>query len=162
NRRLALEVGVAPEKFDDLVAQLRQIGHLDTVNVQQRDRTAEFRRLHTQRQALKKHQETIMKLRGVAQPSLEDTLKLEQKIQDLEKELQTLGNQLGDLLGKESYYHVYLSLSEYQPGSRLDHTYSVPARIAHAFVWAAVWWLASAAALGLLALTYLSVRTLWP
>src|SRR5262249_54783851 len=87
NRRLALEVGVAPEKFDDLVSQLRQIGHLDTVNVQQRDRTAEFRRLHTQRQALKKHQETIMKLRGVAQPSLEDTLKLEQKIQDLEKEL---------------------------------------------------------------------------
>jgi hypothetical protein len=162
DRRLVLQVGVAPAQFDALVAQLRQVGHLETVTVQQRDRTGEFRKLNAQRQALQKYREAVLKLRGTKAPTVDEALKLEQRLQEIEKELQGLNVQLGDLVGGESYYVVYLSLSEYQPGSRLDRTYTVPQRVLHAGLWALVWWLAAAAGATVVAGTVLSVRTLWP
>jgi hypothetical protein len=161
-RRLTLAIGVHPDKFDALVEQLRQVAHLQSVSVQQRDRTGDFRRLHAQRQSLKKHLEAVLKLRGAKTPSIDDALKLEQRVQDIEKELQALGVQFGDLLGKESFYHVYVTLYEYQPGSRLDRTFTLPRRLTHAFLWALAWWVAVAVAVGVLAATYTSIRTLRP
>jgi hypothetical protein len=161
-RRLTLEIGVPPDQFDALVEQLRQIGHVDSVNVQQRDRTEEFRRLHAQRQSVKKYLEAVTKLRGGNNPSIEDALMLEQRIQDIERELQSLSVQLGALLGKESFYHISVTLSEYQPGSKLDRTYTLPQRLTQAFLWALPWWLAVAGAISVLALTALSIQVLWP
>jgi hypothetical protein len=161
-RRLILEIGVPPEKFDALVEQLREIAHLESVSVQQRDRTGDFRRLHAQRESLKTYFDSVKKLRGTKEASVEDTLKLEQRIQEIEKELQSLSVQLGDLLGKESFYQVHATLYEYQPGSRLDRTYNLPRRIYRAFLWAVMTWLTGALGLGLLAGAVASVRTLWP
>jgi hypothetical protein len=161
-RRITVEVGVHPDQFDALVEKLRQIGQLESISVQQRDRTGEFRRLHAQRQSLKKYLESVMKLRGVNNPSIDDTLKIEQKIQDVEKELHVLSGQLGDLLGKESFYHIQVTLFEYQPGSRLDRSYTLPMRLFHAFLWALTWWLTVAVAFAAVATTTVSVRTLWP
>lgn len=161
-RRLTLEIGVQPDRFEALVAELRGVGHLDSANVQQRDRTGEFRKLHAQRQALKSYLESVLKLRGATKSStIDDALKLEQKIQDIEKELQTLGVQLGDLLGKESFYNVNLTLYEFQPGSRLDRTYTVPQRIFNGWLWAVPRWLALVLAASLLVGTYLSMQALW-
>ena len=67
-RRLALEISVPADRFDDLVRQLRRVGRLETVSVQQRDRTDEFRRLRTKRQALKQQREEIEKQRQDAKP----------------------------------------------------------------------------------------------
>jgi hypothetical protein len=58
-RRLTLEIGVHPDQFDALVEDLRRVARLESVSVQQRDRTGEFRRLHAQRQSLKKHLEAV-------------------------------------------------------------------------------------------------------
>jgi hypothetical protein len=161
-RRITVQLGVHPDRFDDLVEQLRAVGHLDSISVQQRDRTGELRQLHARRQSLKKHLESIRKLRGGKNPSVEDELKLEQKIQDIEKELHGLSVQFGELLGEESYYNVYATLFEYQPGGRLDRTSSLPRRLWHSFLWALQWWLTAAACLGVLAATWVSVRVLWP
>jgi hypothetical protein len=161
-RRLWLEIGVNPDQFDALVEQLRQIPHLENVSVQQRDRTSEFRRLHAQQQSLKKYQEAILKLRGAANLSIDDALKLEQRMQEIEKELQTLGAQFGDLLGKESYYHVYLTLSEYQPGSKLDPTNTLPLRLLHSLLWALAGWVGVLISVVAVAGAYISIRTLWP
>ena len=161
-RRLALEIGVHPDRFDALVEQLRNVGRLESVSVQQRDRTGDFRRLHAQRQSLKKHLESLLKLRGAKAPSIEDTLKLEQRIQEIEKEMQSLGVQLGDLLGKESFYHIHLTLSESKPGARLDFAASLPKRLFQAFLWALLWWGVLALGVGMAAATIFSVKTLWP
>jgi hypothetical protein len=160
NRKLILEIGVHPDRFEGLVDSLRKIGHLSTIHVEQKDRTGEFRKLHAQRQSLQKYLEAIIKLREGKNPSLDDALKLEQKIQDLEKELQTLSLQMGDLLGKESYYHVHLSLGEYQPGDRRDHTFTTPQRLFHGFLWALAWWFAVVFALALAMGAVVSVWTL--
>ena len=66
------------------------------------------------------------------------------------------------MLGKESYYHVYVTLFEYDPGSRLDLTHTVPRRLAGAFLWALPWWLVVVAGIGVLAGGWVSVQTLWP
>jgi hypothetical protein len=162
-RRLSLEIGVHPDKFDALVAALRGIGHLESISVQQRDRTGDFRRLHAQRQSLKKYLESVLQLRASSGPtsSVDEKLKLEQRIQEIEKELQTLNVQLGGFLGKESFYHVYVTLYEYQPTGS-ERTATVPQRLAHAFVWALAWWCAGALAVAVTVGTAVSVWTLWP
>lgn len=158
-RRLNLEIAVRPEEFETLLEQLQHIGRLQSINTQLRDRTSEFRRLHAQHQSLKKHLETIQRMRGKP-TSIDDELRLEQRIQDIEKELQSLSGQLGNFLDKESFYQINVMLFEYQPGSSLDPTYRVPQRLAHAFLWALAWWLAGAVVVVMLAGTYVSVRTL--
>jgi uncharacterized protein YfcZ (UPF0381/DUF406 family) len=159
-RRWHVEIGVHPDKFDDLVDNLRTVGSLASITFEQKDRTSEFRKLHAQRQSLKKYLESITKLREGKNATLEDALKLEQKIQDIEKELQNLGVQFGELLGKESYYHVHVTLVEHQPGDRRDRTYTIGQRIGDGFVSAVTWWFGVALALGLAAATYVSVRVL--
>ncbi len=159
-RRWTIEIGVHPDRFDDLVETLRGIGNLSTITVEQKDRTSEFRKLHAQRQSLKKYLESITKLREGKNPSLEDALKLEQKIQDIEKELQGLSVQFGELLGKESYYHVHVTLIEHQPGDRHDHTFTIGQRVGSGFVWAITWWFGAALAMALAVATYVSVRVL--
>jgi hypothetical protein len=161
-RRLAMEIGVHPDSFDKLVEQLREIGTLQSVSVQQLDRTGDLRRLHAQRQSLKKHLESLLKLRNVKTPSIEDTLKLEQRVQEIEKELQSLGVQLGDLLGKESFYHVHVTLSERQPGARLDFAATLPRRLLDSFLWALLWWGVLLSGVGMAIGTIFSVKTLWP
>jgi hypothetical protein len=160
SRRVTLEIGVNPERFDDLVAKLQTIAKLSSITVEQKDRTGEFRTLHAKRQSLKKHLEAIIKLREGKSPTLEDSLRVEGKIQEIEKELQSLNVQFGDLLGKESYYHVHVTLVEHQPGGRGDRTYTLPQRVGHAFVWALVWWFGAALAAVVLAGAGLSVWVL--
>jgi Domain of unknown function (DUF4349) len=159
-RRWIIEIGVHPDKFDDLLDKLRGVGHLSSITIEQKDRTGEFRKLHAQRQSLKQYLATITALRAGKNASLEDALKLEQKIQDIEKELQSLSVQFGELLGKESYYHVHVTLIEYQPGDRHDRTYSITHRLGDGFVWAIAWWFGAALVIALAAGTVLSIRVL--
>src|SRR5207302_1471841 len=100
-RSLVLGIAIHPDRFDALKDELSGVGQIRSIDAQQQDRTPEFRRLYAQRQSLKKHQEAILKLRGSGKLSVEEALKVEQRIQEIEKEIQTLGVQLGDLLGKE-------------------------------------------------------------
>jgi hypothetical protein len=157
SRRVTLEIGVNPERFDELVAKLQTIAKLSSITVEQKDRTGEFRTLHAKRQSLKNRLASILKLTEGKNPSLEDALKLEAKIHEIEKELQGLNVQFGDLLGKESYYHVHVTLVEHQPGGRGDRTYTLPQRVGHAFVWALVWWFGVVLAVAVFAGACLSV-----
>lgn len=160
-RRLFLALGIQPGRFDALMNQLRGVGRLESVSVQQRDRTDEFQRLHAQRQSLEKHHAAVLQLREAKNLSIDDTLRLEERLQDIDKELQTLGAQLGDLLSKESLYHVYVTLFEYYPGSKLDPAYLWP-QFRYGLIWGLGRWSALALGIGGAFGTYFSLRTLWP
>jgi len=115
-RRLSLGISVHTDRFEAVLADLREVGELSDIQVEQQDRTGEFRKLHGQRQALKKHQEAILKLRQTEKLTVEEALKLEEKSLEIEKALQSIGVQLGDLLSKEPAYNLFLILQEFQPG----------------------------------------------
>src|SRR5262249_41424999 len=106
--------------------------------------------------------ESLLKLRSAKAPSIEDTLKLEQRIQEIEKEMQSLSVQLGDLLGKESFYHIHLTLSERQLGTQFAFPASLPKRLLHALLCALLWWGVLVLGVGMAAGTIFSVKTLWP
>jgi hypothetical protein len=159
-RKLVLGIGVHPDGFDALLHALSQTGQLGSIDVQKQDRTKEFRRLHANRQSLKKYQEAILKLRGTGKLSVEESLKLEQKIREIESEIQSTGVQLGDLLGKEPSYNLFVTLQEYQPGSRHDRGFTLVRRLGSGFLWAFAWWSAAAVGVGLLIAAHFSVQTL--
>jgi hypothetical protein len=161
-RSIVLGIGIHPDRFDALKDEFSGVGQIHSIDVQQQDRTPEFRRLYAQRQSLKKHQEAILKLRGDGKLSVEEALKVEQKIQEIEKEIQTLSVQLGDLLGKEPSYNLFVTLQEQQPGGRLDRSFTIARRLGGGFVWALGWWSLAALGVGLAMATNLSVRTLRP
>jgi hypothetical protein len=160
DRKLSLGIAVHPDRFDALLRELEQIGQLGAITVVQQDRTGEFRKLHAQRASLKKHQEAILKLREGNKRSLDEALKLEQKIQEIEKETQAVGVQLGDLLGKEPSYNLFLQLDETQKGGSLDRTFTLTRRFGSALLWALGWWAVVTVAFCLVLATFFSVRTL--
>jgi len=161
-RRLALGISVHPDRFDTLLKTVSQVAKVESINVHQQDRTTEFRQLYAQRQSLKKHEEAILKLRGAGKLSVEEALKLEQKIMKVEKEVQAVGVQLGDFLEKEPSYNLFVTLQEIQPGSWHDRSFTVGRRLGNGFLWALGWWAAAAVAMGIGVGAYLSIKTLRP
>lgn len=149
-RRLTLEVGVIPDRFDALVDRLQRVGRLESLRVEQRDRTGELR------QSLKKHLETVSKLTS-RENTTDDSLKLAREVKDIERELEALSGQAGDFLGKESLYTVTVTLVEEDAGRR-GPTVTLARRAGHAFLWAGAWWGAAAVVAGSLAGVVASVR----
>jgi hypothetical protein len=160
HRVLSLGIGVHPDRFVALVDQLTGMGQIGSINVGQQDLTGEFRRLHAQRQSLKKHQAFILKLRDTDKLSVEEALKLEQKALEVEKEIQSVSSQLGDLAAKEPTCNVFMTLQEFQPGSWNDRGFTVSRRLGSGFIWAVGWWFLAALAIGSLLGTFVSVKTL--
>jgi hypothetical protein len=158
DRRLALEVGVAPDQFDALMSRLQRVGRLESVRVEQRDRTGEFRQLAARRQSLKKHLEVVTKLSSRENPT-DDALKIARETREVERELETLSAQAGDFLGKESLYTVTVTLVEDSVG-RHSPTVNLARRAGSAFLWAALWWGVAAVVGGALAGAAVSVRVL--
>jgi hypothetical protein len=160
DRRLTLEVGVSPDKFDALVGRLQRVGRLESLRVEQRDLTGEFRQLAARRQSLKKHLETVSKLSARENPT-DDSLKLAREVKDIERELEVLSARAGDFLGKESLYTVSVTLVEDAAG-RHGPTVTLARRAGNAFLWAVAWWGAAVVVVGSLAGASVSARVLMP
>jgi hypothetical protein len=160
NRTLTLGITVHPDRFEELLADLKQVGHLTAIHVEQQDRTGQLRQLHAQRQSLKKHQDAVLKLRQTGKLSVEEALKVEQKLLEVEKEIHALGVQLGDLLGMEPSYNLFVSLREQRSGSEAGLGWGIARRLGSSLLWALGWWLLAAVATGLLVGTYVSLKTL--
>jgi hypothetical protein len=159
DRRLVLEVGVSPERFDDLVDRLQGVGRLDSLSVERHDRTGELRLLTARRQSLKKHLEVVKKLSARDNPTTEDSLKVAREMREVERELEVLSTQAGDFLGRESFYTVTVTLAEEAAG-RHGRATAVALRAGHAFLWAGAWWCAAVVVAGSLAGAVVSARVL--
>jgi hypothetical protein len=159
-RMLVLGISVHSSRFDELVRQLEQVGQPAAIQVVQQDRTAEFRKLFTERQSLKKYADAILKLRDAKNLSVEESLKLEQKILELEKQIQAVALKLGDFLGSEPSYTLIFTLAETQPGGLHERTFTLARRLGSGFLWALGWWSLGVLGISLGAGTLLSVHTL--
>jgi hypothetical protein len=110
------------------------------------------------RKSLEKHREAVLKLRDSGKLSVEEALKVEQKLLEIEKEVRALGVQLGGLLSNEPSHNLFLTLQEPAPASWHDPGFALSRRLWSGLVWAAQWWALAAAGTGLVLGTYVRVR----
>jgi len=113
SRYLQLAIGVNPKYFDSIISDIKKVGLLAAIQINKTDKTNEFRTLTAQRISLDK---TIASLNALKQrgASVSELIELENRLLDLESQIQALGVSLGDYDAENEFCTVKYVLSETQ------------------------------------------------
>jgi hypothetical protein len=129
-RTLHLGIGVPPAKFDVFVEEMRKIGKLTQLSVVKNDKTNEYRQLRAKRESLEKALKTLVDLNSSG-GSVDERLKVQARMSELEGKLQELGVALGDFDSENEFCTVKVTLTE----AGAPATLSLSHRVFDAFVW---------------------------
>ncbi len=110
-RALDITIGVSPANFDKMVDEVKNIGHLTSFAVNKIDKTDEFKTLMAEAETLKKTRASYLVIKEKG-GGVKDLLLLEDKILEVEKNLQNLGVNLGVYSTENSFCTVNLKLNE--------------------------------------------------
>lgn len=110
-RLLCLAIGVHPERFDEMTTEFQKIGKLLSINVDKQDKTNEYKSLEAKKVSLEKTRAALAALKGRS-GKIEELINLEDRILNVEKEIQTLGVKLGEYDQENEFCTVKLTLSE--------------------------------------------------
>lgn len=110
-QKLTMMIGVMPDHFDIIIEDIKAIGTLQGFSVNKQDKTAEFRNLLAEQETLKKTRDSYiaMKVNG---GNIQDLLLLEDKILEIEKNLQGLGVNIGTYSTENSFCTINFTLHE--------------------------------------------------
>jgi hypothetical protein len=128
-RSLHLLIGVPPENFDSLYNQLIKIGRIQAKQITKKDKTNEYKQLNAQKTSIEKIRNSLVELKSKG-GKIEEYMNLENRILEIEQELQGLGVSLGDFDIENEFCTVQFSIIE---GSEV--TVSMTHRIKVAFEW---------------------------
>lgn len=110
-RRLSLLIGVPPENFDTLYQQLIKIGRVQSKQITKKDKTNEFRELKAKKNSLEQIRNSLIELKSKG-GKIEEYVNLENRILEIEQQLQDLGVNLGDFDQENEFCTVKLALIE--------------------------------------------------
>ncbi|MEW6736244.1 MAG: DUF4349 domain-containing protein [Acidobacteriota bacterium] len=113
NRTLQLGIGVHPGKFDEMTAEIKNIGKLASINIDKLDKTNEYKDLQAKRVSLEKSREALISLKN-KEGSIEDLVNLENRILEVEDLIQALGVKLGEYDQENEFCTIKFTLNEYQ------------------------------------------------
>jgi len=130
NRELSLLVGVLPEKFDTFYIELQTIGKVSVKEITKVDKTNEFKSLQAKRTSLESMRTSLLELRRQS-GKIEEFINLQNRLLEVEQELQSLGVLLGDFDEENEFCTVKFSLLE----GRGEIKISTLHRIKTAFEW---------------------------
>ncbi len=130
NRFLHLAIGVPPGEFDAMIRELKKIGSLKSCNVNKTDKTNEFKELQGQRRSLEQTRNSLLALKARG-GRIDEYINLENRILEIEQQLQKLGVQLGDYDATNEFCTVKMTLAE--KAMRLNP--SIGYRIIRALEW---------------------------
>jgi hypothetical protein len=130
NRRLELAVGVVPSEFDNIVGEIRRIGTLSSIKIDKVDKTGEYKGLLAKRVSEEKARDSLLGLKGRA-GSIGEMINLEDKLLEIESEIQTLGVNLGEYSQENEFCTVKLTLNEWTKNAHISNSH----RIAVALIW---------------------------
>lgn len=149
SRRLHLAVGVPPDRFDGFVTAMRAIGVTTHLTVDRQDRTNDFKELAAKRAALDSTRAAMLALKSRS-GSIPELVQLEDRILELEREIQGLGVSLGEFDAVNELCTVKLTLTEVPAVAAVGGTIPIWRRARIAFEWAVPFY-AQLMAIGLLA-----------
>ena len=110
-RKLNLVIGVPPENFDDLYEDLIAIGKIQAKQITKKDKTNEYKELNAKKASLEKIRSSLIELKSKG-GKIEEYMQLENRILEIEQQLQELGVSLGDFDDENEFCTVRFSLLE--------------------------------------------------
>jgi len=110
-RKLNLVIGVPPENFDAIYNQLITIGKVQAKQITKKDKTNEYKELNAKKQSLEKIRNSLIELKSKG-GKIEEYMGLENRILEIEQQLQGLGVSLGDFDDENEFCTVQFSLLE--------------------------------------------------
>lgn len=132
-RSLLLIIGVQPDNFDVFCEEMKKVGSVERINISKVDKTNDFLGLKAKRISLESTRKALLELK--AKPgSVDEMLNLQDKIQQVENDLQNLGVQLGEFDELNSFCTVNFTLTESHTASQSN--ISLGHRLKVAFIWA--------------------------
>lgn len=110
-RKLNLVIGVPPKSFDSLYSELIKIGKVQAKQITKKDKTNEYKELNAKKQSLEKIRTSLIQLKSKG-GKIEEYMGLENRILEIEQQLQALGVSLGDFDDENEFCTVQFSLLE--------------------------------------------------
>ncbi len=111
NRSLHLVIGVPPAQFDTLYARLIQIGYVRSKQITKTDKTNEYKELNAKKASLEQIRASLIDLKSKG-GKIEEYIDLENRILDIEQQLQALGVSLGNFDEENEFCTVKFSMVE--------------------------------------------------
>lgn len=146
DRELHLSIGIPPEKFDTFYIDVLKIGKVKAKEITKTDKTNEFKELNARKASLESMRQSLMEIKKQS-GRIEEYVNLQNRILEIEQELQNLGVSLGSFDEENEFCTIRLSLYE---------TYEIRVSMLHrikvAFEWAAQYYLMILAIVALAAL----------
>jgi hypothetical protein len=112
SRFLQLAIGASPVEFDAMVLDVKKIGVLKSFNISKTDKTNEFKELQGKRRSLEQTRTSLLTLKARSGGKIDEYINLENRILEIEQELQKLGVQLGDYDATNEFCTIKMTLSE--------------------------------------------------
>ncbi|AVQ11047.1 DUF4349 domain-containing protein [Leptospira santarosai] len=111
NRVIKIAVGVPPEKFDQLVNEFKQIEKTLFLRIDKKDKTNEYKDLQAKKESLLKIRASLNGLKNKG-GRIDEFVTLENRILEIEEEIQKLGISLGEFDSENEFCTVFLTLYE--------------------------------------------------
>lgn len=111
DREMHLLVGIVPEKFDSFYVEIQKIGLVRSMEITKIDKTNEYRQLNAKKLSLEKTLLSLNELKSKG-GTIVDYLALNDKILEMENNLQELGVELGNFDTENEFCSIKYSLYE--------------------------------------------------
>ena len=131
-RQLNIALGVVPDKFDKIIEALRQIGTLNSIQIDKNDKTNEYKKLEAERVSLQKARDALLELKN-SNAAVSDMITLTNQLLEVENKIQALGINLGEFDENNEFCTVKFTLNEKRDPKTM--TISFTQRVKTAFIW---------------------------
>ena len=111
NRKLQLQIGVPPNNFEVLYNELIKIGEIQSKEITKKDKTNEYKQLNAKKASLEKIRISLIDLKEKG-GRIDEFISLENRILDIEEQLQSLGVNLGDFDEENEFCTIKFSVIE--------------------------------------------------
>ena len=135
DRELHLSIGIPPEKFDTFYVEVLAIAKVKAKEITKIDKTNEFKNLNARKASLESMRQSLLEIKRQS-GRIEEYVNLQNRILEIEQELQNLGVSLGSFDEENEFCTVRLSLFE-----TYDVQISLLHRVKVAFEWATQYYL---------------------
>ncbi|MDH4262083.1 MAG: DUF4349 domain-containing protein [Spirochaetia bacterium] len=124
NRVIKIAAGVPPEKFDEQIDEFKKIGTTLLLTINKNDKTNEYKDLQAKKESLLKIRNSLTNLKNKG-GKIDEFINLENRILEIEKEIQTLGINLGEYDSENEFCTILLTMYENKSSSNVHFIHHI-------------------------------------